>query len=397
MRYDLAVVGAGPAGAAAAIAALRANPALSVALIDRADFPRDKPCGDGIAPHVVDLLAGVGVTGVMDDRVPIRRLRLNRAGLSLDRAMARPAWVVPRTIFDERLVAAAVASGAALVRRRVRDVEQGAETVVLDGAVEARVVVGADGAHSVVRRAVGADAGPVAVAIRGYAPTARDRSGAQVIVFGTERRASYAWSFDAGDGTANVGYGELLTSRRDRPSRALLMEQLERLLPGATTNGREWRGQLLPLSTWRGPHRGRGRVLLAGDAAGLVNPLTGEGIFYAVATGLHAGRAAADALAADGGLSAANRQIRLDRALLGRHLRHTDAAARLCHSGPVLVAGLRAGAADRRVFDDLVELGLATGRITTTVTRGLLWAVPGVLTGRRSSTDHTKETSPCAS
>jgi geranylgeranyl reductase family protein len=397
MRCDLAVVGAGPAGAATAIAALQADPSLSVALIDRAAFPRDKACGDGIAPHVVDLLAAAGVSDLMADQVPVRRLRLSRAALSVDRAMVRPAWVVPRTVFDQRLVSAARSSGAEFLRHRIRHVEQGADTVLLDDAVEARVVVGADGAHSVVRRAVGAGTGPVAVAIRGYAPTLPDCSGAQVIVFGTQRQSSYAWSFDRGDGTANVGYGELQSSRGGRPSRALLMEQLERLLPGATRHGHEWRGQLLPLSTWRGSHRARGRVLLAGDAAGLVNPLTGEGIFYAVATGLHAGRAAATALAADGGVSAAGRQARLDRALLGRHLRHTDLAARLCHSGPVLDAGLRAASADQRVFDDLVELGLATGRITTTMARGLLRAAPGTWARRRSSTDHIEETSVCAS
>jgi hypothetical protein len=87
----------------------------------------------------------------------------------------------------------------------------------------------------------------------------------------------------------------------------------------------------------------------------------------------------------------------MDRALLGRHLRHTDLAARLCHSGLALDAGLRAAAADQRVFDDLVELGLATGRITTTMARGLLRAAPGAWARRRSSTDHIEETSVCAS
>ena len=367
-------------------------------MIDRADFPRDKACGDGIAPHVVDLLAEAGVTGLMDNQVPVRRLQLSRADISVDREMARPAWVVPRTVFDDRLVTAARAAGADLVRRQIRGIEQREETVVLDNSVEASVVVGADGAHSVVRRAGGAGTGPVAVAIRGYAPTLRDRTGAQVIVFGTERSPSYAWSFDRGDGNANVGYGEVLSAQRDRPNRALLMMQLDRLLPGAATGGRDWRAHLLPLSTWRGPHRGRGRVLLAGDAAGLVNPLTGEGIFYAVGTGLNAGRAAAAALAADGGESAARRQAGLDRALLRAHFRHTNLARRLCFSDRVLDAGLGAAARDQRVFDDVVELGLGTGRITTTIARGLLLGLAaGSLTRRSSGTDHTEETSACAS
>ena len=90
-RHDLVVVGAGPAGAATALGALAADPSLSVLLLDRAEFPRDKSCGDGIAPHVLDLLADVGVTGLLDDRVPVTRLRLQRGDLGVDRAMARPA------------------------------------------------------------------------------------------------------------------------------------------------------------------------------------------------------------------------------------------------------------------------------------------------------------------
>jgi flavin-dependent dehydrogenase len=152
------------------------------------------------------------------------------------------------------------------------------------------------------------------------------------------------------------------------------MEQLDRLLPRAGDGGTEWRGFPLPLSTarWR---PGRGRILLAGDAAGLVNPMTGEGIYYAVATGLAAGRAAAEAVRADDGESAGARYRRAVRPLLSRHLRHTAAAARLSLHGPVLDAGIRAADRDQRVFDDLVELGLARGRITATMTRGLLGAL----------------------
>jgi menaquinone-9 beta-reductase len=372
--WDLVVVGAGPAGASTAIGALTADPALRVLLLDRADFPRDKPCGDGVAPHVVELLGTVGVTGLVDDQRPVRRLRLTRDDLTVDREMARPAWVVPRTVLDHRILGAAQRAGAHLERHRVRSVTTASGHVRLDDRHEGRVVVGADGAHSEVRRAVGLRPAPRALAIRGYAPTPPGRAGAQVIAFGTSRQPSYAWSFDRGDGLANVGYGELLTDDRARPSRAQLLEQLDRLLPRAGDGGTEWRGFPLPLSTarWR---PGRGRVVLAGDAAGLVNPMTGEGIFYAVATGLAAGRAAAEAIRADGGASTGLRYRHAVRPLLSRHLRHTAAAARLCLHGRVLDAGIRASARDQRVFDDLVELGLARGRITSTMARGLLGAV----------------------
>lgn len=377
--WDLVVVGAGPAGAAAALGALHARPDLCVALLDRADFPRDKACGDGVAPHVLDLLDGVGVTGLLADRTPVRRLRLERGGVSAVRCMARPAWVVPRTVLDARLVEAAVAAGAVLHRHRVRTVAVGPEGVQVDGTHRARVLVGADGAHSVVGRVLGRHPGRMALAVRGYAPTHPERAGEQHIVFGTTRQPSYAWSFDCGDGLANVGYGEVLTGRHAAPTRSLLLRRLDDLLPGAGADGRDWRGHHLPLSsaTWS---PSPGRVLLAGDAAGLVNPLTGEGIYYAVATGLLAGRAAASALTDGDGRAAGVRYRRASRALLVGHLRHTALAARLTGPGWVLDAGLRAAAGDQHVFDDLVELGLARGRITPAV---------GVALVSRTARDHT--------
>jgi menaquinone-9 beta-reductase len=342
-----------------------------VALLDRAAFPRDKPCGDGVAPHVLDLLHEAGATGLLDDRVPVRRLRLARSGVEVDRLMARPAYVVPRSVLDERLHLAARRAGATVLRHRVRSVRPSAETVEVDDVAEGRVVVAADGAHSVVRRALDGRRGPVALALRGYAPTPPGRTGAQVIAFGTARQPSYAWSFDRGDGLANVGYGELLTARRSRPTRATLLAGLDALLPGASAGGADWRGHPLPLSTARPLRLGRGRTLLAGDAAGLVNPMTGEGIFYAVATGLLAGRSAAAALGRDGGAGALARYTTAVQRLLGGHLRHTALAARLCLAGPVLDAGIRSAAADQGVFDDLVELGLARGRVTPRVVAGL--------------------------
>ncbi|MGZ4579987.1 MAG: NAD(P)/FAD-dependent oxidoreductase [Nocardioidaceae bacterium] len=364
MPWDVAIVGAGPAGAAAALGALRARPGLSVLLLDREEFPRDKPCGDGIAPHATDLLRGVGVTGLVDDRVPMSRLRLALDGATVARDMPRPAWVVPRSVFDARLVEAAVAAGARLQRRRVRAVE----------ALDAAVVVGADGPHSVVRAATGLPRPRMALAIRGYAPTPPARQGEQVIVFGAARPPSYAWSFDRGDGLANVGYGELLSPGRPAPPRGRLLAELERLLPGATEGGTQWRGHHLPMSSWTWRHPD-GRLLLAGDAAALVNPMTGEGITYAVATGLLAGRAAAEAVDAGHPERAGAAYRHSARALLCRHLRHSALGALLARREPVLDLVLRAAAARQPVFDDLVELGLGFGTLTPTVLAGLAGSV----------------------
>jgi len=111
--------------------------------------------------------------------------------------------------------------------------------------------------------------------------------------------------------------------------------------------------------------------MLAGDAAGLINPMTGEGIYYAVATGLLAGRAVAAALHKDS-TDAGTSYRRQTNRLLGKHFRHTALTAQLTRSGPVLNAGIRAAAADQAIFDDLVELGLADGLITRRLLRGLV-------------------------
>lgn len=354
---DVAVVGAGPAGAAAALAARRAG--ASVLLLDRADFPRDKACGDGIAAHALDVLADLGVPDPVAGYPPLTGLRLvGPYGASVARRLPRPAYTVPRRVFDARLVAAAVAAGARLVRHTVRHLEERDDQVILDRAIAARAVIGADGAGSTVRRALGTPANPdrhLALAIRGYAP-APSGPPEQLIVTCGEGWPAYAWSFPIGDGTANIGYGEVL--RGQRVSRRHLLARLAVLLPGtdpATVTAP--RAHHLPLSTHR-PPPGRGRILLAGDALSLINPFTGEGIFYAVLSGALAGTAAARTPG-----HAARAYTRALGRRLGAHLRHSSTAAWLARRRTVVEATVGAAARDARVFDSVVELGLGDGRL----------------------------------
>lgn len=365
--WDVAVVGAGPAGAAAALSALQLEPGARVLLLDRAAFPRDKACGDGLAPHAVDELHRLGVADLLHDRVPIWRLRLRSArGQQVARRTRRPDYVVPREVLDARLVERAVARGATLQQRSVRRLQVLPDRVVLDGELPARVVIGADGANGVVRRLTGAPRQPAtatAMAVRGYA-AAPPGEPEQLIVVEDADWPAYAWSFGDGTGGANVGFGMLLPSLRAKAEggRAVLHGRLAALLPDQPA--RRLVSHHLPLSTWR-PRQPDGRVLLAGDAMSLVNPLTGEGIFYALLSGRLAGAAAL--AGADAG-----RVLRGDlHRALSRHLRHTSALARAARYPGVVDGGIRAAARSQRVFDAFVEVGLGRGVVTGPLVAGL--------------------------
>jgi geranylgeranyl reductase family protein len=355
-RWDVVVVGGGPAGAACAAAACRTG--ARVLVLDRAEFPRDKVCGDGITPEALDVLAGLGIdpAALTAGYPPVPRLRLRSPrGSTVERAMQRPARTVPRAVFDARLLTAAREQGAAFRSHAVRTLEVRPDAVLVDGVLAAGVVVGADGAESAVRRALGVRPNrprETAVAIRGYAPALPGQDGVQVLATTEQRWPAYAWSFPLGDGRANVGYGELVSAGT---TRAELVAGLHRLLPGVAPDG--LRAHRLPLSSGR-PRQPDGRVLLAGDAAALINPLTGEGIFYAVLSGALAGTAAVHG-------AAAGRAYRLAlRRRLGGHLRATAAASRLSRWPALMDAALRAAADDQRIFDDVVALGLADGPLT---------------------------------
>jgi geranylgeranyl reductase family protein len=375
-------VGAGPAGSAAAIAVRQTQPDAEVLLFDRHEFPRDKACGDGVSAHVLDVLDRLGVHGVLNDRRPAESLDLGTVGSSATRALRRPLYGIPRRIFDDRLLGAARDAGAWFQLRNVRSIRARAERIVVDDEVEADLVIAADGVESIVRREIGIPAnsgGHMAIAIRGYTPSLSAH--ARLVSYGRDWPA-YAWEFPLGDGYSNVGYGEVLRDGKHL-TRTLLLERLEELMPGATAEASDWRAARIPLSTHR-PHQPDGRVLLAGDAASLVNPMSGEGIWYAVKSGMLAGQAVAHGAAAG-----AWYRDQLDRAF-DRHLRHANFMARVGQIGSAPSIGTRMTVVDEDFFYDQVGVSIGGGTYRWPVAvRALAKAVMQPHPGHRDLTTAT--------
>jgi flavin-dependent dehydrogenase len=336
-------------------------------MLDRATFPRDKACGDGIGPHAFAMLRRLGAAAAVDGYRPLEWFELGTdAGRAVRRRLPGVTYTVPRQVFDDRLVRAAVAAGARLERRRVRSVEQRGGYVVVDGDLAARVVVGADGATSRVRASLGWPSNPpaaLAIAMRGYAP-AGDVEG-QRIMLDEAHWPAYRWVFAIGDGRANVGWGAIRSHFTG--SRATLVSEVRATAGGVAVA--DLSAHHLPLSTRRPPAAERA-VLLAGDAASLINPLSGEGIFYALLSGAIAGHVAVTTPVDRVGA----RYRHALRHRLGRHLRHTRVAARLIDHGWIRGAGLRAAASAPGAFADLAALALGDGLLT-----------PGLLTATARS------------
>jgi len=306
---DVVVVGAGPAGTAAAITA--AEHGLSVVCVDKADFPRDKTCGDGLTANALRLLERLGVSAAdLDAAGPVflrETVLVSPGGRQVVLPMPTDgahAAVVTRRALDATLVGVA--------RRRGVDVREGwaieqlrpnADAIRLtfaDGNVlEASHVIAADGHWSTVRRALEPDA-PRDLgewhAVRQYFDGVDDTR--LWVFFERDLLPGYAWVFPLPGGRANVGYGVLRADgRRGRALKELWPDLLARpvlrdvLGPNAQPAEpvRAW-----PIPTHYDPARlVRGRVLFAGDAAGVVDPMTGEGIAQAIETGMLAAEAIA--------------------------------------------------------------------------------------------------------
>jgi geranylgeranyl reductase family protein len=283
--YDAIVVGAGPAGSTTT--RLLGEQGAQVLLLDRARFPRDKPCGGGITVQAARA-AGVDISPVVERTVHACRVSF-RQGRAFERRSSEPlTYMTQRRRLDEHLVACATQAGATFHDgAAVREIEltpAGAIVRANGDAYHTRTLVGADGANGVVARSVGlAPIGQSAVALEGNVPLEGAQRGRweQTIAldFG-DIPGGYGWLFPKGN-HVNVGVGGW---RFTGPTLRNKLRALCRYLELEESKLFGLRGHHLPMRAPGAPIA-RGSALLVGDAAGLVDPLSGEGIHAAFASG----------------------------------------------------------------------------------------------------------------
>ncbi len=292
-RSDIAVVGAGPAGTAAAWRLARAGARVTV--FD-ASHPREKPCGGGLTGRALEIVRDMLDGHATVSGVPVKAMRFSSGPPGAGREASvglggrHPLLVVARRVLDQALLQAALAEGARLVAERVTDVScgaAGAAVTTRQGRYRADGVVGADGAASLVRRRV-------------LAPFTREqfsiaagffvdgRSSDEIVIQSYGNPPGYLWSFPRPD---HLAVGLCAPADRVRTSedlRPLVRDWLSRsrLADGARLRPYCWPIPSLGYADFDQLRVARGRWMLVGDAAGLVDPLTREGLFYALRSGM---------------------------------------------------------------------------------------------------------------
>ena len=330
LAVDVVVIGAGPAGVAAAVHLVRAG--REVLLVDKAVFPRDKCCGDGLTAGALRSLERLGLDpGAVRswkpvDDVVVRSPSGHEVVFPLPRGQGTFAAVARRVDLDAALVDLARAAGVEVAEGHACEgADVGEDRITLDisgiGRVAARYAIAADGMWSPLRKALGAgQPGYLGEwhAFRQYFRGVGPRAASELVVwFEPDLLPGYAWSFPLPDGRANVGFGIQRDGAPTKSMKAQWPELLARphiaafLGPDAEPES--------PHKAWPIParvgdlplHAAGGRALFVGDAAAVTDPMTGEGIGQALLTG----ELAADAIIHAGALDPTVAAARYDAAV----------------------------------------------------------------------------------
>jgi geranylgeranyl reductase family protein len=289
VRYDVGIVGGGPAGARAAWRLSRSG--ARVVMFD-GSHPREKPCGGGVTGRALDLVRDA-IDSAALPAVAIEAATFehgaNVAAMSVGEASGRepPLAVMSRRIFDQTLLDAAARAGARLVRARARTISHAPTGWTLQSSLETvRVdwLLGADGPNSLVRRTVAEPfaRGDLSIAAGFYV---HGCTSSTIAIAFEDEPAGYLWSFPRPD---HLAVGACAQADESRPAALLgiVSRWLERNVgPGLRLERYSWPIPSLSVRALDREKPSGARWLLLGDAGGMVDPITREGIYFALASG----------------------------------------------------------------------------------------------------------------
>jgi geranylgeranyl reductase family protein len=307
--YDIIICGAGPAGSTSALALGKSG--LKVALVDKSTFPRDKICGDAVAPYVPAVLRTIdpayeAAFNNLKDKEVVNVLRVVAPNTkAVDLKFPSPGAICTRASLDNFLFgqAAAISNITPLLGESVKDVqinEQGVEVELESGVtLNAKLVIGCDGAQGIISKKLTdnkIDLKHNSAAVRAYYKNVKGIPAETFeLHYLTDLMPGYFWIFPLPGGHANVGLGMLSETVSDK--KINLRKELARIIEttpylkerfeGAERIG-PVKGYGLPLGSRKVTVSGD-RFMLCGDAASLIDPLSGEGIGQAIISGRYAG------------------------------------------------------------------------------------------------------------
>ena len=312
-KYDVLIVGAGPAGSNAAISYKELNPSLRVGLIDKATFPRDKSCGDAIGPGVISALKRFNNEHILENEPQVVSTTLygpDNIGIQnyipeVKNKEDSIVYVIPRIDLDNRILNLAkdldvdVTEGLSFV-----SFEEDANKNILvkfknkdeEFLFSTKLLVGADGANSRIRKQLNLKQNSdwhKAIAIRAYidSPNYIEIFNERTLMFeiNVSAEKGYAWAFPSKGNLLNIGIGVPVSIfKKDKLNINQLLKDFIAQLESRgviVENIRKKKSYMLPFASSRPKLKKNINIALIGDASSMINPISGEGIFYGMEAG----------------------------------------------------------------------------------------------------------------